>query len=178
MKRIYTLFLLFIVSIGFSQVFWTENFGVGCNQLQLANGVPASPGPGFWTVTNTIASTTGSDEFYISATEAGMGVGNCGNGCLASGGTNQTLHICNSSSGTAFVCTTGDCGALYNAGIASDIRAESPSINCTGRNTIILSFSYLEFGQAGLDFAQVLYRIGAGPWTVLSGLAQTTCGNL
>jgi hypothetical protein len=29
----------------------------------------------------------------------------------------------------------------------------------------------------GGDFGQVYYKIGAGPWTLLSGLPQTTCGN-
>src|ERR1700741_1768074 len=101
MKRFFY-FLLFVFSISFSfsqAPFWTENFGTGCNQLQLGNGVNAS-GNGPWVVTYMPGyfPSTGSDEYYVSATEAGMGAGNCGNGCLASGPTDRTLHISNSSS--------------------------------------------------------------------------------
>jgi hypothetical protein len=139
MKYIYMFLVTFFVSSATAQTtFWTENFGVGCNQNQLANGIPASPGPGNWYVTylSPYVPSTGSDEFYISATEAGMGPGNCGNGCLLTGGTNQTLHIGNSACTAPTVCTTGDCGAFYKASLFSDLRAESQSINCLGRNTI------------------------------------------
>ncbi len=180
MKRIfYFLIFVFSFSLSFSQApFWTETFGIGCNQLQLANGVNAS-GNGAWAVTYLSGYTpsTGSDEYYISATEAGMGVGICGDGCLATGPQNRTLHIGNSSSSLTFLCTSGDCGSIYNAGIASDLRAESPIINCTGQNNIILGFEYLENGQGASDDGTVYYSIAAGPWTLLGNPVKTTCGN-
>lgn len=177
-KLYYSLFLFFTISFGYSQTpFWTENFGVGCNQLQLAQGFSSGNGP--WNVTylSGYAPATGSDEFYVSATEAGMGPGNCGNGCLGTGGTNRTLHISNSSSALTFLCTSGDCGSIYNAGIFSDQRAESPVINCTGQNNFFLKFNYLENGQGALDDGDVWYSIAAGPWIALANPAKTTCGN-
>lgn len=183
MKRFFYAFLLFFVfSFSYSQVFWTETFGIGCSQNQTltpANPVAASAN-GNWTASylGTYVPTTGSDEFFISATEAGMGSGVCGNGCISNGTlTNRTLHIGNSSSNTTFLCTTGDCGAIYNAGVSSDLRAESPVINCTGQNGIILSFEYLENGQGTSDDAEVYYSIAAGPWLLLGNMGKTLCGN-
>lgn len=177
MKRFfYFIVFIFSFTLSFSQPpFWTETFGTGCNQLQVANGLNTGNGP--WAVTYLIGSSSGSDEYYISATEAGMGAGNCGNGCLSSGPQNQTLHIGNSSSATSFVCFTGDCGALYNAGVASDLRAESPTINCTGQSNIVLNFEYMENGQGASDDGSVWVSIAAGPWTLLGNPGKTLCGN-
>ncbi len=178
MKKFYfSFFLSLIISLGYSQTpFWTENFAVGCNQLQLAAGFNSGNGPWVVTPLSGYVSSTGSDEWFVSATEAGMGAGNCGNGCLGTGGTNQTLHIGNSSSALTFLCTSGDCGAIYNAAIFSDQRAESPVINCTGQNNFFLRFNYLENGQGALDDGDVWYSIAAGPWALLGNPAKTTCG--
>lgn len=173
MKRyFYSLFLLFSCYFGFSQApFWTENFGVGCNQLQSVAGL--NTGNGAWNLFFLTAATSGSNEFYVSATENGNPVGSCGTGC----GTNRTLHLANSSSATAFACTTGDCGAAYNASVGSDVRAESPAISTLGQNGIILSFDYLLFGQGAIDDGSVYYKVGAGPWTFLVNPPKTSCGN-
>lgn len=181
MKRyFYVLFLIFSFTFSFSQApFWTETFGTGCNQLQLANGAAPTGTNGAWAVTylGGYVPSTGSDEYFISATEAGMGIGNCGNGCLGTGPQNQTLHIGNSSSALTLLCTSGDCGSIYNAAIFSDQRVESPVINCTGQNGITLSFDYLENGQGASDDGTVWYKVGAGPWTLLGNPGKTTCGN-
>ena len=176
MKRFfYFLLFVFTFSLSFSQApFWTETFGTGCTSLVMANGLNAG-GNGPWVVNylGAYVPSTGSDEYYVSAEENGNPVGSCGSGC----GSNRTLHIGNSSSSLTFLCTTGDCGALYNAALASDQRAESPIINCTGQSNIILGFDYIEFGQGASDDASVYYSIAAGPWTLLGNPAKTTCGN-
>lgn len=173
MKRFfYFLLLLFTFSFSFSQApFWTEGFGVGCNALQSAAGFNSGNGP--WALTFLTLASSGSNEFYVSATENGNAVNTCGSGC----GTNQTLHLANSSSSAAFACTAGDCGAAYNAAVGSDVRAESPSISTVGQNNIILGFDYLLFGQGTTDDGSVYYKIGAGPWTPLSIPPKTGCGN-
>lgn len=165
------LFLLFICLSGFSQtVFWTENFGTcggGCASCRntLATAYPSVNGS--WSLTDNspgflCGDVTMPNEWFVSSTEAGMGAGNCGDGCLSNGAlTNQTLHvanIANSPNSAFFSCTPGDCGAGYDAGgfcdvfaspkaTTTDKRIQSPTINCTGRNTITLSFIYFENGQ-------------------------------
>lgn len=173
MKRIfYFLLFVFTFSLSFSQLpFWTEGFGTGCNALTSATGF--NSGNGAWNLTYLVAPTSGSNEFYVSATENGNPVNSCGSGC----GSNQTLHIANSSSSFVFLCTTGDCGAAYNAATASDVRAESPGISTIGQSNIILGFDYLLMGQGALDDGSVYYKIGAGPWNFLSTPPKTPCGN-
>lgn len=173
MKRFfYFLLLIFTFTAGFSQApFWTEPFGVGCNSLTVVAGF--NSGNGAWSSTFLIPASSGSNEFYVSATENGNPVNSCGSGC----GTNQTLHLANSSSAIAFACTSGDCGAAYNAAVGSDVRAESPSISTIGRTNIILGFDYLLFGQGTTDDGSVYYRVGAGPWNFLSIPPKTACGN-
>ena len=184
MKRFfYFLLFIFSYSLSFSQTpFWTESFGTAncINQLQLANGTAPTVTNGAWSVTylGSYVPTTGSDEYFISPTEAFTSVGACSDGCIATPGlTNQTLHIGNSSSSSAFPCSSGDCGAAYNAGISSDQRVESPIINCTGKSNITLGFDYMEVGQGALDDGSVYYSIAAGPWTLLGNPGKTFCGN-
>jgi gliding motility-associated-like protein len=173
MKRIfYFLLFVFTFSFSFSQApFWTEGFGVGCNALTVVSGF--NSGNGAWSSTFLVPASSGSNEFYVSATENGNPVNSCGSGC----GSNQTLHLANSSSSSAFACTAGDCGAAYNAAVGSDVRAESPSISTIGRSNIILGFDYLLFGQGAIDDGSVYYRVGAGPWNFLSTPPKTACGN-
>lgn len=151
-----SIFLLAAVAAD-AQVFWTEDFGTGCSQGTLASGFVSSNGT--WSVTNTGTNGTLSNFWYVSATEAGMGVGNCGDGCLNSSVlNNRTLHVGSNPN------LIGDVGAAYFAGPGganSDVRAETPFINCTGRSNISLSFSYLMEGDAGNDFAALAYFDGS-----------------
>jgi gliding motility-associated-like protein len=173
-KRFAFLFLLiFSSAVMHAQVFWTEDFGTGCSQNQLAGSYT---GPnGTWTVTSPSANGTSANDWFISATEAGMGVGNCGDGCLGNPSlTNRTLHVASIGIG---LCPTGDCGASYNAGPSSgaaitDKRAESPTINCTGQNTITLAFSYMELGQGTNDDATLWYFDGT-TWAQLFNTPTT-----
>ncbi len=177
MKRLLlSLLVIFCFTSLNAQVFWTEDFGTGCNQNQNANGVVT--GNGTWTVVNTGVNVALANEFFISATEAGMGANNCGDGCLGNAAlTSRTLHVGSvpGSPAAGIFCPTGDCGAAYDATVESNKRAESPIINCSGQTTITLDFEYIHFGEAGLDQASVWYYDGA-TWTVIQNpLPQTAC---
>jgi hypothetical protein len=165
MKHIFYTAILFLSFISaFSQApFWNESFGTGCNQGQFANGLNAS-GLGVWTTSLTGVNQASANNWFISATEAGMGVNVCGDGCLGAGGINRTLHV-SVNIGAPFT----DTGAAYAAGAGgnTDIRAESPVINCTGQSTITLSFLYLAKGVVGSDYFEVQYYNGA-TWSVIS----------
>ncbi|MBI3509645.1 MAG: PKD domain-containing protein [Bacteroidetes bacterium] len=145
-----------------AQVFWTEDFATGCNQNQ--NVASYTGVNGAWTMSLPSANGTSANDWFISATEAGMGIGNCGDGCLNNAAlTNRTLHV--GSAPVGFPCATGDCGAAYyvgpSAGAAiTDKRAESPTINCTGQNNITMAFAYMESGQIPTDEATVWYFDG------------------
>ena len=177
MKRIiYSCFLfvaLILTKSSFSQVFWTETFGSGCNGGQLAAGTIATPTNGAWAVT-VLATAPGNgataNEWFISATENGNAIGACGSGC----GTNRTLHV-----GSNLVPFLIDPGAAYLAGAGANTnkRVESPVINCTGSNNISLSMKYLTRGVAAIDFAQALYFDGA-VWNTLGTMAITSASCL
>ncbi|MDX1651071.1 MAG: HYR domain-containing protein [Brumimicrobium sp.] len=163
MKLSFITGVLFFCSLLFSgslisQVFWTETFGSGCNSGTPANGYVTSNGT--WSVTSTGFNGSVANLWYVSAAENGQGVGNCGSGC----GTNPTLHISSS---------LGDFGAAYlsdGSGLGGDastnVRAESPTIDCTGKCKVELYFEYIENGDAAIDNAIVWYFDGSS-WTVL-----------
>jgi len=191
------LFLLCMSSSGIAQVFWTEDFGTdgGSCASQLETVSSYSGGNGAWSMTDNgpgiaCAAPTTPNEWYVSTPEAGMGTGNCGDGCLANSAlTNKTLHIANisTSPSAAFFCSTGDCGAAYDSGglcdgfalspsVETDKRAESPTIDCSGKDSIFLCFSYIEGGETTLDNATVMYFDGA-TWSQIADPGKTsTCG--
>jgi gliding motility-associated-like protein len=165
-----------IASYGHSQtVFWTEDFGTGCNDGNLAAGT-ATPN-GTWTETNTGFNDIEANEWYISASEQNPGAG-CSTGC--GGANSRSLHI-----GPitviffGFPVVNADGGAHYlaqgvNGPATTDVRVESPTINCTGRSNITLSFNYLEFGDGANDDGEVWYFDGSS-WALLQNSAKTTC---
>lgn len=173
MKKIICSFL-FVTSFTslFSQaVFWTETFGVDpgscANKGQLANGLNPS-GVGTWTVVSTGLNEADDNQWYISATEAGLTAGSCGKGCIATPTlVNQTLHI-----GVDVVSLSlKDEGTLYSAGPGTEThkRAESPKINCTSQSTISLVFLYFVKGSGAKDYFDVQYSPDAGTtWTVIA----------
>ncbi|MBS1646223.1 MAG: gliding motility-associated C-terminal domain-containing protein [Bacteroidetes bacterium] len=182
MKKIY-FFCASITTLlaGAQTPFWTENFGTGCNQLQLANGLNAS-GNGAWTVSILGAEDPQANTWYISAEENGNATGACGSGC----GSNRTLHVGSIANSSGFSpCSTGDCGASYDAGGTSSIggtstgtnkRAESPTINCTGHNSITLGFRFIGNGDALSDNASLWYYDGT-TWTQINpSLKSSLCG--
>src|SRR5467141_2091108 len=83
MKRILFCLMIFISLNAEAQVFWTENFGTdnNCvNQGQLASSYTS--GNGTWAIGSTGVNNAQANEWFVSSTEAGMGVNNCGDGCL------------------------------------------------------------------------------------------------
>lgn len=174
--RILLLTLLsFTLSTAGAQVtFWTEDFGTGCDQGQLATS--AFTGFGFWTQTSTGANAAVANTWFISAMANGGDAGTCAAVC----GTNRTLHI-----GPLGSFLGTDIGPQYYEGLASlcglvpcgatDKRIESPTINCEGFSNISLSFRYLEGGNA-IDNATVWYNDGT-TWTQLADPPKTPVGS-
>ena len=168
--------------LSFAQVtVWTEDFGTGCNQGQLASAYAGTNGA--WSITNTGTNDPEANTWFVSATEAGLPAGSCGDGCISNGTlTNRSLHLGNVA--VPAFGLTADNGASYNAGglcglffcVATDRRAESPTINLTGQSNLTLNFNYMENGQAALDDASLWYFDGTA-WSLLNTLAKTptTC---
>jgi gliding motility-associated-like protein len=153
-----------------AQVFWTEDFGTGCSSGQEANNFNPSIN-GNWTVNQTGFNDANANEWFVSAEEAGMGLGVCGDGCGNNASlSNRTLHI----GANLVLFGLVDLGASYLAGFNSntDKRVESPTINCTGRTNITLDFLYLSQGVPGSDFCEVYY-INAGTPAFLALLNPT-----
>lgn len=182
--------LLFSITNIVKAQFWTEDFSdFNTTPSSVANGFIGLNG--MWTETQ-LAGNTGADanKFFISCTEAGMLANNCASGCPTgpvpppSPFLFQSLHIGSVPSTYAFLCLLGDCGALYNAGdgglglsdASTEVRVESPSINCTGKTNIVLTFNYIEFGDGSNDNAETWYYNGSS-WSLLVDMSKTACGN-
>ena len=164
-RKTFTILSLFALTFSsIAQVtFWTEDFGIGCNQGQ---GVSSYSGTnGAWSMSTTGANGAAANTWFVSATEAGMGVGNCGDGCISTPAlTNRTLHL-----GDSFV---PDMGAAYYTGFTFDAttnkRAETPTINCSLYNTIELDFDYFMRGEFQVDFAEIFFSDdGGSSWNSL-----------
>jgi len=158
--------------------FWTEDFGTGCDQATYANGVTTSNGT--WMVVATGTNDDEANSWFMSGAEAGMGVGSCGDRCTVTPAlNNKTLHIGNSD-GFGL-----DDGAIYNAGgicptfacVITNIRAESPVINCSEYIDITLAIAYMEGGDDTTDNATLNYYDGS-TWTEILDMPKTgpTCG--
>lgn len=166
-------FLILVSSFSVkSQTFWTETFTNGCTAACLASSYTTGPN-GAWTLTPTGTNDAEANEWFISCAENGNAVGACGSGC----GNNATLHV-----GANDGITTTDGGASYDAGglcpaicVATDMRAESPTINCTGHSTITLAFQYMEDGDGTNDDATLWYYDGS-TWAQIDPLAKTPFG--
>ncbi|MBN2729544.1 MAG: gliding motility-associated C-terminal domain-containing protein [Bacteroidales bacterium] len=173
MQKLFTFILLLIFAGAVhAQVFWTEDFGTGCNQGQLANAVAGSNGT--WAITSTGTNSANANTWYISAAENGNPAGSCGSGC----GSDRTLHLGNIELLGGFIAADG--GASYYAGGLGDpttnIRAESPTINCTGRSNITVDFVYMEYGDGTNDNATMWYYDGS-TWALLIDLPKTPFGS-
>jgi gliding motility-associated-like protein len=169
---IFLLSLSMVPFTGFSQNFWNETFTNGCAAGCNASGYAGANGA--WAVTNTGVNGADNNQFYISCAENGQNAGVCGAGC----GADASLHIGSNNS------VLGDNGAAYLAGglgfwfIETNLRAESPIINCTGRSNITVCFNYIEWGDAALDDATLWYFDGV-TWSQINVLPKTNCcGNI
>jgi hypothetical protein len=177
--------LLFIATITHAQVFWTDNFGTGCNRGTL--GTAYTDANGQWTTTDLVPVESHSNRWYVSSTCSGTGAGNCATNCNSSSATNASLHVSNvtivipsfpiilADSGASYF-SGGVCGLGYCA--VTDCRIESPAINCTAKSNISVSFVYLENGDGPFDDASLEYSADGGTtWTSIDPLAKTptTC---
>lgn len=151
--------------------FWTENFGAGCTQGNLASSYTGANG--IWVITSTGSNDAESNKWFVSSTSAGMGAGNCGNSCLNDTSlTNRTLHIGENYMDLGSGLDVLDNGAGYNKDLETNWRVESPPINCTGKSNIKLSFNYIENGSGVLDNATLWYYDGSA-WSQIDSLAKT-----
>lgn len=177
MKYIYVLICaLCSLTLSSQTVFWAETFGNGTtctfNQGTLANGF--NSGNGVWGINTSLGVNDAfANVWYVSQTEAGRTPGTCGASCLDSAQlTNRTLHIGaaqNSPTYGAF-CPTGDCGAIYDPGLGTNlvrtnVRAESYTISTVGKTGITLAFEYITRGNVG-DSLTVWASDGAN-WMVI-----------
>ena len=172
-----------LAAAGAGGTFWTETFSNGCTSGCLAQTYTTGPN-GPWAITNTGTNGAQPNQWFISCAENGNAAGLCGTGCSA----DASLHVgANPNSEcTCLYCPdpAGDCGASYDAcaagsgfgfcnstqtnNAAMDKRMDSPTINCTGKFSISLSFNYIQGGQAGHDFASVWYSTNnGGSWIAL-----------
>lgn len=159
--------------------FWTEDFvPVNGNANGFANGYIGA-NAGTWTVTTLPGNNTSgvANVWYISCQEASVLPDYCGGTCLGVPSPStpligQSLHI---SSGIV-----GDVGGLYmetgSSQTDTELRVESPAIDCSGQSGLILSFNYIEFGDGLNDNAQVWYFDGL-TWSMLSDMPKTMCGD-
>lgn len=181
MKKIYLIITICAAAfISNAQVFWTENFGTGCNQGQLASAYTGTNGA--WTIASTGTNDPYANTFYVGAQEAGNPVGSCGTACT--GTINATLHVGNIA--IPAVSLSADNGATYFSGGACGLgycaitnrRAESPIINCSGQTSITISFAYMENGATTLDDASLWYSAdGGATWALLNNMAKTPFGS-
>lgn len=192
------LFFFLISLSGKAQVFWTEDFNNGCTNNCVA--ATYSGANGAWTVASTGVEGADFNNWYVSCAENGHTAGVCGTGCVAASATATlaTLHV---GSSPAYM---GDIGAAYNPGgfcgvltcAQTDRRAESPTIDCSGKVGITLGFNYIANGDPGNDFASIEYSIdngaswlnlttpaitvicsGQGQWTAFTYTLPATCDN-
>jgi len=160
-----------------AQIFWAEKF-----DGTVSTGLPVSSysdALGAWTLTITGPEGTDPNPWYVSCKEAGHLSGVCGSTCSSistSGSIGPTLHV-----GSA-TTSLGDQGASYDAGgfcgvltcPMTDRRAESPTINCTGKTGITLSFYYIENGDTSNDDGSVYYSSDNGTtWSLLVNTPKT-----
>ncbi len=152
---------------------WAEDFGVAavCGDIDSASSYVSANGT--WTETYpNINSIDTFNRWFVSAREAFTGLGNCGDGCAAAGGFDNTLHV-STNQGTI------DPGATFENDSLADIIIWTPAINTTGAIHMLLEFDYIEGGDAA-DNGTVVFAVGApGAFTTIYDPGKTSgcaCG--
>lgn len=161
--------------------FWVENFE---NVCATGCGAGSYTGPnGAWSVA-ALSGNTGDvpNEWYISCAESGYTPGGCSSTCPGTGDgvtilpTGGSLHVGSN------VGVLGDIGARFYSGAgfpglfdaSTDVRVESPTINCTGKANINVAFTYIEGGDGTIDNATLWYFDGS-TWTQITDMQKTMC---
>jgi hypothetical protein len=161
--------------------FWVENFE---NTCPAGCGANSYIGPnGAWAVT-ALAGNIGDlpNEWYISCTESGYTPGGCASACPGTGDgvvilpTGGSLHLGGN------IGAPGDVGAAYYNGsgipgfldASTELRAESPTIDCSGKADVNVSFTFIEGGDAAIDNATLWYYDGS-TWSQLTDMPKTQC---
>jgi len=168
-KSLFFVGILLSTSVLSAQVFWTEAFQNGCASGCLANTYTGTNGA--WTTTSTGVNGNDANVWYISGAECGNGPDTCGSVC---GATDPSLHL-------GMYATLGDNGATYLAGglgylyPETNMRAESPIINCSGHSTITLAFNFIGNGDGTLDDATLWYYNGS-TWSQIDPLPKPPLG--
>lgn len=186
MKKIYTIasFLTLAVTVQAQTAFWSEDFGNGCDRGQTPAQFASVNGA--WTETSTGTNDSHADMWFVSATAAGTGGGNCSDNCQFVNTTNRSLHIGNAAVVIPSVISIGaDTGSTYLTGAycgfsicsTTNKRVESPVINCLGKSNIVIAFTYYEGGELGGDEATLWFSPDAGTtWQQIDVLPKTTVG--
>lgn len=170
-----------------AQFFWVEDFGDNggiCDSYSFANNYVTANG--MWEVALIGVNDTAANDFFISAGEPGKPEGDCSSeGCWSTAifESNRTLHVGNvtNSPNALIICPAGDCGALYDPGgfqnaVETKKRAQSPVIDCSSQNNVVLTFLYIENGDGATDNALVEYYDGT-TWSVIGDMPKSTsCG--
>ena len=164
--------ILTLASFSFSSigqiVFWTETFdGSACPTSGCDPSIVS------WNVVSLGGEGANANRFYVSDQESGNAPPACG----SAGTGDQSLHVGNvsTSAAAALLCPAGDCGAAYDASGAGEVtnkRAESPTIDCSGKTGIIVDFNYLENGDAALDDCSFWYNDGT-TWSNINPIAKS-----
>lgn len=186
MKKCITILLiggfLSLSLISKAQQFWIENWTGATAQGQISytgtNGV--------WEVVQSGYNGVDSNVWYFSNWEEGMGRGVCGAGqtgpATAHMGftTNSPLDwpIYQGLDGA----TNPDQGAVidddHHDPTRTNLRLESPIINCTGKSSIQMSFNYIMGNSDHNDSATVVYSSDGGTtWSLLASPAPTNNGS-
>ena len=152
-----------------STPFWKEDFGLADQKTGdhgiLAEKAKLNNGP--WTQTRLDPAGQKNNNWYVSAMEGGVGVGSCSMGFDKDHNIlDNTLHI-------GYDYRIGDkgldMGAIYakNESSATDLRVESPLIDCSGKSNITLNFNYFTGGIVGVDGASLYYHDGTN-WSLIT----------
>lgn len=152
--------------------FWTETFSNGCVSGCL--GASYTGPNGAWLVSNTGSNGNAPNIWYVSGKECGNNSGDCQGSCTG----DPSLHIGN---GLTVIADSG--GATYGYGntgplifLQTNKKIESPSINCSGKTNLFLTFNYIEGGYDIYDNATLLYFNGSS-WSTLIDLNKTSSGS-
>ncbi len=143
-----------------AQIFWTEDFSAPAWTLNVPTGV----------------NDLDANFFDISDAEGG--------GIPPNLGAPASCGVALNGNNTLFVTSTlAGGGAAYNSGgfcglgicVTTNVRAESPTINCSGKINITLDFNYIENGDGFIDDA-VLYYFDGTTWSVIGNMPKTLTG--